>query len=84
MWGSNPVEHEKLKCVQHTVVPVQHQMLLLDLLAPLHYQLEHIVEVRLPQWHLVWIDVILFEFCEKKLCWREIITVWTTHHNWNL
>ena len=70
------MEHQELESIQHCVVPVQNQVLLLYLLAPLHHQLQHIFEVGLAQRHLIGIDIILLKCSEKEFRWSKIITVW--------
>ena len=62
---SNPVEHQEFESVQQGVVPVQDQVLLLDLLAPLHHQLKHLIEMCLAQYHLVWIYIHLLKFSKE-------------------
>ena len=78
---SNPVEHQELERVEQGVVPVQDQVPLLDLLAPLHHQLKHLIEMRLAQFHLVWIYIHLLKFSKEELSGCKIIAIWTRHHN---
>ena len=63
------------------MVPIQNQMFLPDLLAPLNHQLKYIAEVSLPQLNFIGIHIILLEFSEKQFSWSKIVAVGTWHHD---
>ena len=64
-----------------TVVPVEDQVLLRDLPAALHDELDGLQEVRLALWNLGWIDIGLLKSREKELTDACVIAVRAHHGN---
>ena len=58
-------------------MPVQNQVLLRNLAAAVHHQLYHLLEVGLPQWNLVWVDVSSLEGGEEEFTGCGVVAVRT-------
>ena len=72
---SQPLKHQELINVLHTMVE-QHDNLVSGYhLASVHNKLDNVVKVLLARRNMPWINVSCFQSTEKQFNWRRIITI---------